>query len=223
LLEQGADLRARIQISSGELLHQLRLERGAALGPLRPESFGRIDVEKHARRGNFSADRRDAVLELERLPAVAVRLQELPELLADQRVADAALLHLRRPLRPIRDVGADLRHTEAKAPSFDAIATAQLSHWRVAHGRGLIVKIADVWQDQSAGDQRIDDGAAGLRRPAVQLVQQPKVIIEDIVPDQIVGAGQMLEPGGDLLGAMLVDPIAIEIGDADAVQPGRGI
>jgi hypothetical protein len=57
----------------------------------------------------------------------------------------------------------------------------------------------------------------------VQLVQQPKVIIEDIVPDQIVGAGQMLEAGGDLLRPILVDPIAVEIGDDDAVQLGRGI
>jgi hypothetical protein len=114
---------------------------------LLPEPFGRIDVEKYTGRGDLIADRRDAVLELERLPAVAIGLQESPKLLADRDVADAALLHRRRPRRPILDVGADLRHIEAKPPSFDAVSAAQFSQLRVAHGRGLVVEIAEVRQD----------------------------------------------------------------------------
>ena len=139
---------------------------------------------------------RGAVLELDGPLAVAVRLQEAPQHLADRDVTDAALLHLRRPMRPVGDVGADLRNAEALAPGLKAVAAAQLAELRVAHGRGLVVEIGEVRQDQPAGDQRINDGAIRPWRPAVQAAQQRQIVADDVVAGQIVGARQMLERGG---------------------------
>jgi hypothetical protein len=89
---------------------------------------------------------------------------------------------------------------------------------------GLVIKIAEVWQSQAGRDQRVDDATAGLRRPAAQLAQQRKIVIADVVPNQIVGARQMLESGGDLRGAEFVNPIVVvEIAGANAMNFRRGI
>jgi hypothetical protein len=112
------------------------------------------------------------MLELLRLVAVAVGLQEAPQRLADCDVANTALLHFRCPYGPVGDVGADLRNAEPGAPGFELIAAAPLAELRIAHGGGLVVEITEVRQDQPAGNQRVEDGAVGRRRPTEEAAQQ---------------------------------------------------
>jgi hypothetical protein len=172
------------------------------------------------------ADRGDAMLEIECLAAVAVGLQELMQRLADRHVGDAPLLHLGSPLRPVVDAGADLRHAEPHAESLDAVAAVNAA---VPEGgvrrarRDFAVDLAEIGQDQPRDDQRVDNSALGLRRPAVQLAQHRQVIALGVVSDEAIGARQVLERGGDLIGPVLVDALAIEIGDDDAVRLGDGV
>jgi hypothetical protein len=163
------------------------------------------------------------VLESDGLLAVAVRLQEPVQRPADDGIGDAARLHLRRPHRPVGDIGADLGHAEPRAPRFETVPTAEHTELRIAHACGLVVERGDVRQDQPAGDECVGDFAVGGGRPVAQALQQRQVVSENVVTDQLIGTYQMRKPGIDLPGSIFVDLAGVEIEDDKAMCLGRGV
>jgi len=138
-------------------------------------------------------------------------------------VADAARLQLGRPYGKILDVDADLGDAEPGGPSLDRVPAAQLLQLGAAYGRDLVVEVAEIRQDQPAGDERVHDLGVRRRRPAVESLQQRNVVGLNLVAGEIAGARQVRKRVGDLSRAVLVNLIAVEIGDHGAVRRGGGV
>jgi hypothetical protein len=78
-------------------------------------------------------------------------------------------------------------------------------------------------QDQPGRDQRIGNGAARGWDPAVELLQQRQIVIDDIVTDQASRFIQARKPLLNLVGPEFLDPVATEFGNNDAVNFSDGI
>jgi hypothetical protein len=151
----------------GKLLAQPRFEHGTAGFHLFAQLLGRGRIEGRAVRGDLVADGGDAVFEIERRAAIAVRLQELPKPLADRHIAHTAGLDFGSPLGPFIDLGADLWHAEPEAPGFEAVLPVHLAEGCILRPRrDFSVDVRKMRQDQSRGDQRVYDSTFGRRRPS---------------------------------------------------------
>src|SRR5262249_27444327 len=143
-----------------ELVTQLRFEFAPPRFPAFAQLLGGSRIEGDAICGDPIADGGDVVLEFERRTRVAVRLQQLPKPLADDHIAYAASLDFGGPFREIVDLDADLRYAESNAPGFESVLSINLTEGCILRPcRDLAVDLSKVRQDQSPGNQRINNSA----------------------------------------------------------------